>query len=548
MKLVNTHRGRKAVYACLSYSWGKANQHCTTTRNIKSHIQQIRISDLPHTVADAIKLCRCLEIPYLWVDALCIVQDDKDDWNREAAAMASIYGSSVLTISTTNTSACSENFLKRNFDEYPSVQVDWIHGPSGIMGTVHLVSDWPGDHGSLLSNSPWMQRGWTLQEWMLSPRILHCGSTETAFDCLYGIRYESNPDEMQQSVQTHGAGRAVDLWSPRSRPWETTESLGYAKIGPTDASTAREHHRVDEVEDMKRIFERVTRMEYRNGERPGGQSHAPGPEWAHVVAQFCTRHLTKDTDKLPALAGLAARFQAYHLAMKPEQEYIYLAGLWWTRSPAGLRPRERAELPAGLLWRKTGDTDLVRPAAYRAPSWSWAALDGPVKFLEAVPDEFKLQIHDAACVCEYSGSFSSVRDGWIDAEGLLRRVWTVEVRGNIEIRITERQEEAGNGHEWHVCFDEKVSGPRWKEIQRLELFILLVARDCSSSRRRVTNHALLLKRVAAEKGCQIDCFTRLGIARRDVNSQKGSMKEFEHQLDEQEDISGDWELAKLRLR
>ncbi|KAJ4422108.1 hypothetical protein N0V82_003191 [Gnomoniopsis sp. IMI 355080] len=547
VKLVNTHRGRTAVYACLSYSWGTGTQHCTTTRNIKGHLQRILISDLPGTVADAIKLCRALQIPYIWIDALCIIQDDKDDWSREAAAMARIYGSSVLTISVPNTSDCTENFLTRSLDNYPNVEVDWIHGPSGTAGTAKLVYDWPRDHSSFLSKSPWMERGWTFQEWVLSPCVLHCGSTMTVYECLHGTCYESHADGDKQPFESRTREIGVNLEAC------TTKSMqhpAHADTWPQDASTAKEQNRAVEIANTSRLFERVKRIQH---DYVDSQAHAPGPSWSDVVTQFCGRRLSKDTDKLPALAGLAVRFQYYKSATSAhEQRYDYLAGLWWDGSITPHPSPEAAELPRGLLWRRAGDEFLSRPAAYRAPSWSWAALDGPVEFLDILvsPGASKLQILDALCIYDYSDSLSSVKTGWVDAMGLLRRAWPVKVRDNIDLSTNDGDEQDGVEScedKWCVRFDEKVSASRWKEMQRFQIFLLFVATSCSPGTPRVTHHALVLKRVAAEKACLFDCFSRLGTALKASVSQDGCEERYENNEDGKETIFQGWDCKKLRL-
>lgn len=537
VRLVNTHRGRTAVYACLSYSWGTGTQHCTTTRNIKNHLQRISISTLPRTIADAIRLCRALRIPYLWIDALCIIQDDKDDWSREAAAMAGIYGSSVLTISVPNNTDCTEPFLTRSLEKYAHVEVDWVHGYSGTAGTATLVYDWPRDHGSLLSKSPWMDRGWTFQEWVLSPCVLHCGSTMTVYECLHGTCYESNADEISQALASPDLGSDSPMsQSPRLRP--------HANTWPMDASTARGQTSPMEMENTSRLFERVVRI--RQGHM-GSQVDSLGPSWSDVVTEFCGRGLTKDTDKLPALAGLAVRFQNCRNSFLPRgREYDYLAGLWWDGGLLSDESSEAAELPTGLLWRRSGDEFLSKPAAYRAPSWSWAALDGPIEFLGTFPPgNIKVHIHDAICIHDYPNSLSSVKAGWIDATGLLKRAWPrMKARDTIDLSVAaadgEGQDIDPSEDRWSVRFDEKVNGARWKEMQRFEMFLFFIATNCSPGTFRVTHHALVLKRVAAEKACQFDCFTRLGTAQE-------SFAQIFQSDQEKESVFKDWDQKKVRL-
>lgn len=96
---VHLTEGQHVEYACLSYCWGEGAQFKAQTRNIRDlTTRRISLSDLPATVSDAVKLCRFFGITFLWVNALCIIQDDQEDWEREAAIMLGIFGGSATII------------------------------------------------------------------------------------------------------------------------------------------------------------------------------------------------------------------------------------------------------------------------------------------------------------------------------------------------------------------------------------------------------------------------------------------------------------------
>ena len=104
-------------------------------------------------------------------------------------------------------------------------------------------------------------------------------------------------------------------------------------------------------------------------------------QWHKVVEAYSKRTLTFEADKLPALSGLAQK--VYHLTKSP-----YLAGLW------------KEDLPRGLLWIRDQKTNLEqwrRPRVYRAPSWSWCAIDGPVH-LHLTLHEVQFKLLDACMV------------------------------------------------------------------------------------------------------------------------------------------------------
>ena len=86
-------------YVCLSYCWGSPIFICTKTANIDSFRRgDLRLQYMPQTLQDAIEVSRLLGFRYLWVDALCIIQDDTADWESQAGQMAAIYSKSHLTI------------------------------------------------------------------------------------------------------------------------------------------------------------------------------------------------------------------------------------------------------------------------------------------------------------------------------------------------------------------------------------------------------------------------------------------------------------------
>jgi hypothetical protein len=113
LKLVENSADSKGQYIALSYCWGKVLAYTTTSRNLERHKEDrgIRYIQLPQTLRDAIFLTRYLGIRYLWVDCLCIVQDDNADWEREASRMADVYSNAYLTLRATRASHCGEGFL-----------------------------------------------------------------------------------------------------------------------------------------------------------------------------------------------------------------------------------------------------------------------------------------------------------------------------------------------------------------------------------------------------------------------------------------------------
>jgi hypothetical protein len=232
VKLYETN-GKTGKYLALSHSWGKSHRITTTRANLESHKAGIRISDLPKTFQEALLLARHLEIPFVWIDSLCIIQDSAQDWEHEASMMGEVYANAYLTISASASAddstgifvpeeacslnvsadsraggrACSPNVtpriaLKKNSNGGWSARFDCLN----IWGMVDL-SNGPRRGGRLYFTPEWMpssiisqperyligefgtpydpiaaeplsKRGWTLQERLLSPRIIHYANQE----------------------------------------------------------------------------------------------------------------------------------------------------------------------------------------------------------------------------------------------------------------------------------------------------------------------------------------------------------------------------------
>jgi hypothetical protein len=110
-RLVETSTDDKHQYAALSYCWGKSLPFITEQSSLQQHLQEISFEELPRTLPDSIMMARYLEFDYIWIDCLCIVQDDREDWNREAARMANVYSYAALTIAAGGASDCNDGFL-----------------------------------------------------------------------------------------------------------------------------------------------------------------------------------------------------------------------------------------------------------------------------------------------------------------------------------------------------------------------------------------------------------------------------------------------------
>jgi hypothetical protein len=99
-------------YMILSHCWGESQPLTTTSKTIRQRETNIAFDNLPKTFRDAVTVTRELGIRYLWIDCLCIIQGDKDDWELESSRMADVYSNSYLNIAATEAKDCNGGLFK----------------------------------------------------------------------------------------------------------------------------------------------------------------------------------------------------------------------------------------------------------------------------------------------------------------------------------------------------------------------------------------------------------------------------------------------------
>jgi hypothetical protein len=162
-------------YIALSYVWGETGSRIRTTLGTLARYKEgIRFTDLPKTIQDAVLVARRLEVRFIWIDSLCIIQDSGDELAKEIADMAHYYGNAILTISAAGSSSCSDGFLRTTKTKQPPAP--YRSGPfrfgivldivAGTQGSINLVQVDPRDQ------EPIDMRAWALQEGLLSTRLL----------------------------------------------------------------------------------------------------------------------------------------------------------------------------------------------------------------------------------------------------------------------------------------------------------------------------------------------------------------------------------------
>lgn len=400
VRLVEPRAGEEGAYIALSHCWGNS-QPCVTAHatledensTLEHRKRGIPWSTLPKTFQDAITLTSLLGISFIWIDSLCIIQNDKEDWATESAKMADIYEHASLTISATVSAGDSYGCFSSSFSTSRSLPISL---PEDV-GTCEIAVRKPISHWDTLGQSelharfPLMSRGWAFQERLLSRRIIHFSESELVWECRELTTCECGGF----GSQTSPAGALHQ--AIRVSEGERLDSAGHMEQVQEDLSTRR--FQESEVDKMwKSTTSGLRRGSARSTQewiRKPGLTLPPYLEsdpWTDVssmrecanyvfdfhriVEHYSTLKLTKQSDRLPALSGLCKRLQ--HIRGE------YVAGLW-TESIA-----------FDLLWRverlNVDSLKVLRPDEdYCGPSWSWVSVQDPVAYWTDI-----LNFHDPA--------------------------------------------------------------------------------------------------------------------------------------------------------
>lgn len=426
--------GATGPYIALSYCWGNSDIAKTNSHNVKERLQRIQIEDLPQTYRDLIEVARRFEVRYVWIDAICIVQDSRDDWLAESRKMSDYYRNASITVAA----ACSGNaagglFQKRdaswirpcrfgakkfccgcelweeevapinplpqssedgNIESTPhgsqvkvspssrTLEPNVVEaalnsieaagrGLSGVNSSAaeefvdpselpHKFSPDTRENTALIDvrvgdqdncyyyvlppfhrnddgdmyrpRGPLDRRAWTLQERILSTRVLSYGTDEIHWECCEGEASERMPEGLQDRRQEE-----QDAWKEDCCEYVVPMRLSLAN-SPKEYSPSE----IDE-----RNFWRLS-------------------SWHRLVEDYCERRLTYDGDRLVAFFGLMTR-------MGTSLGSEVIAGL---REPV---------LWYDLLWRALKKSDKhgegeQRRASSIAPSWSWVSIGRSIAY------------------------------------------------------------------------------------------------------------------------------------------------------------------------
>lgn len=404
-------------YIALSYCWGNYRPICmTTAETLEQNMKSIPWDTLPRTFQDAVKFSLSLGIEYLWIDSICIIQGDQEDWRREAGKMYAIYKNSYVTFAAlfgpNPTSGLRNTSMRRTSRPLAQLLIDQdtytlytrrIHY-LGLQSVPGINFD-----GEMRLRYPLLSRAWTYQERIISPRVMLFTEDELVYQCLSdtgcecGATVEGDREFMTTMSKTDifvktrksSASDIQDDQAPKgNQPVElnqfhqvTRSSFRFIKDAFTQAGRMGKKvcgrrmartgvirsTRVDAQHDNGQgkvviILGHIISRDKRGVSGPNFHSLEVARTWRDkVVSEYSRLRVTKQTDRLPALAAMAEQFQ------RVREGENYLAGLWsgsllwdllWYAAPGLDR--------TGESQTGQGGEKLQRSAVL--PTWSWACI------------------------------------------------------------------------------------------------------------------------------------------------------------------------------
>ncbi|KAH7357417.1 hypothetical protein BKA66DRAFT_473227 [Pyrenochaeta sp. MPI-SDFR-AT-0127] len=330
--------GLHGAYITLTHRWNEFMGQCiTTTLNLEQRLLGSDFGSLPQLFLDAFEIVEKMNIKYIWIDSICIIQegDNYVDWKREAPKMAQYYQFSIFTLA--GTAEDMTGGLKRHYAEGAIPWASWLAQLPYRDKTGTVTGDFYAytrrvplvdEYMQQVRSSILFRRGWILQEWLLSKRLLWYTPHGLFYECQQEL-----PRCHDQSQLTFG----------RANP----ELRAHLEL------KASFHHSNKDITTF----------------------------WYHALEVYSGQHLTKPTDRILAVAGLAKEVSPILANPKrlpsmgqDDQNEVYVAGLW-------LR-----DIHHGLLWEQDHSANTLIGRVNEAPSWSWASLMTLVKWPEKSAD------------------------------------------------------------------------------------------------------------------------------------------------------------------
>ena len=317
LRLYLTSNGSiKESYMTLSHCWGKSQFLRLTTSTLNRLQKGFALAELPPTFQDAIMVTRALGMNFLWIDALCIIQDNFVDWQHEATLMSQVCSNSTCNVSALNAHDITGGlFFDRENSNIPCCTFTMCRKFERKRIYKFANTDFWSDS---FRHAPLTRRAWVLQERLLTPRVLHFGKGQLLWEC---------------------------------------NELRACEVYPRGMDPALSHS--DKF--LQKAFGTILQGDLDNALT----SSQTFETWFELVQYYSKCKLTNSGDKLVAISGIVKRLQPLFKAdylEGPWRKYLLEQMLWHVESHIG------------------ADRSLAgeRRPEFCAPSWSWASIDAPI--------------------------------------------------------------------------------------------------------------------------------------------------------------------------
>ena len=393
--------GETEPHTALSHCWGKSPLIQTHRTTLQERLDGIPWNSLSTTFQDAVTTTRELGLRYLWIDSLCIVQDDVEDWAKESGRMASIYEGAHVVLAASDAKDGQDGLLAPRSVGIPMPKS--IFQGIKAKGNPYTIKIRRGDYhrwyGDALpprsrvqaDSSPLSSRGWAFQERLLATRYVQFRSQELVWECKSALWCECG---------------AV------SRPSQQRETLS------------------------KKAFSESLRL---------SDQFELFSLWSRIVNAYAVKALTNGNDILPALSGLAKQFQRSNGGS-------YLAGLW------------EADLPLCLLWEAhAAKASSYRAPSWSWASMN-TSIPGSSLLTESTfdskasaPTTVRATVESVSCTSDSTDSTGRITAGYL--------IITGKVLDIIVLDPAAQQEEPGIGgrYDWdaRIARQRRLDGSRW---------------------------------------------------------------------------------------
>jgi len=348
-KLYESRKGERQHYSCLSYRWGEPGHRNLLTKNRKvDFINGAQVLDLEQCIQDTIRVIRKMGTRYLWIDALCIIQDDDQDIATQIPQMKDIYTNATFVLAADSLSDPAQTFSRprhvpqAHICDFPAL----IDGNLETLSLLYMVeyskdeNPQPGEHKHYIElDQQLSNRAWTLQECVLARRLLVCSSSEIFWHCQEVSNQPVRPSYFAQ---------------PKA-------------LVPLDRQTLMES-----IQESKEDVSPTA----------GSPENEVPPEWLFLwfglIEDYTKRQMSKPRDSLNALGGIAQEFEFQtgdKFVFGLSRKYL-VWNLLWCSPFLDEKPHRWPQSPG-----KECDVSF--------PSWSWAGVSLPVKMIlcnEFIPE------------------------------------------------------------------------------------------------------------------------------------------------------------------